>query len=192
MPKGLLQVEGIPWFLHHLRHFFSTGGTHAIIVLGFHSDKYLEAFPLKGNLYDEDWKEYGGLQLAVSLNLMPQEGQFSSILCGLRRLSREPFPGAFILPVDMLSPGKNTWDALRGGLPGPGGVCIPSWNGHGGHPVLLSEKFIRHLLSLQGSLSDTRLDHEIKKLPGDLVRYVETDDMKVTGNVNSLADFLEL
>lgn len=132
------------------------------------------------------------MQLSVTINQKPQDGQFSSIICGLRRIAQGPFPGAFILPVDMLSPGRNTWEALRNALTVPAEVSIPSWKGKGGHPVLLSGEFIRRLLSLHGSPADSRLDEEIKKLPGNSVRYIETKDNNVIGNVNTPDDFLSL
>jgi CTP:molybdopterin cytidylyltransferase MocA len=96
------------------------------------------------------------------------------------------------MPVDMLPPKKHTWKALLNNMDSTVDVCIPSWKGSGGHPVLLSYAYILKLLKTTVITPDTRLDHEIKNLAPDSVKYIETLDKRITGNVNTLNEFNSL
>jgi len=190
--KGLLEVNGSPWFLEHIRQFQIAGGYYAVVVLGYHYQSYMDNIRWNNDINDDTWKQYNAINLAIVRNKNPQYGQFSSIICAFDRLVQNNFSGAFVLPVDMLPPGKKTWSDLASCLTGSIDVCIPTWNGKGGHPVLISDAFMRTLVKRITNPTRTRLDHEIKKLQKNSIKYVVTDDQRIVGNINTLREFNDL
>ena len=188
-PKGLLEISGSLLFLEHIKQFQKAGGKKVVLVLGYHIAKYMDHICWTNDLNDDKWIEHDGINIAIVRNHNPHHGQFSSIICGFERLIQDDFPGAFVMPVDMLPPEKNTLTALINNMDASIDVCIPSWKGSGGHPVLLSDAYIRTLLKIPTISPDTRLDYEIKTLAVDSVNYVETLDNRITGNVNTLPEF---
>jgi len=191
-PKGLLEISGSLLFLEQIKQFQKGGGANVVIVLGYHPEMYMNNICWTNDLNDDKWIEHDGINLAIVRNQNPHHGQFSSIICALERLIQDDFPGAFVMPVDMLPPKKNTWKALINNMYASIDVCIPSWKGSGGHPVLLSNVYIRTLLKVPKSSPDARLDYEIKTLPQDSIKYVVTNDNRITGNVNTLPEFKAL
>ena len=191
-PKGLLEIGGSLLFLEHIKQFQEAGGTNVLIVLGYHPEMYMEKICWTDDLNDDNWIEHHGINIAIIRNQNPHHGQFSSILCAFERLIQDNFKGAFIMPVDMLPPEKDTWKVITNSMSPPIEVCIPSWKGSGGHPVLLSDSYIRTLLKIPALSPDTRLDHEIKSLAAESIKYVETPDKRITGNVNTLPEFKSL
>ena len=191
-PKGLLEISGSLLFLEHIKQFQKAGGKKVVLVLGYHIEKYMDNICWTNDFNDDKWIEHDGINIAIVRNQNPHHGQFSSIICAFKRLIQDDFPGAFIMPVDMLPPKKNTWKALINSMYASINVCIPSRKGSGGHPVLLSDAYIRKLLKIPTISPDARLDHEIKLLAADSIKYVETLDKRITGNVNTLPEFKSL
>jgi CTP:molybdopterin cytidylyltransferase MocA len=189
VPKGLLKVNRVPLFLEHIRQFKEAGGRHAVVVLGYHAEKYYQQISWTSDIHEEQWIEHEGINIAVIINQQPHQGQFSSLLCGLERLNKEYFQGAFVMPVDLLPPEKDTWREIENNMTGTIKVCIPSWKGKGGHPVLLGGIFIQEIIKIPKKHPDARLDHQIKRLPKELVKLVETPDKNILGNANTPDEF---
>jgi len=119
------------------------------------------------------------------INPKPDKGQFSSIQVGLKSLSNS---GAFLLPMDVPVPGKEVWFALETAMTEEVQACQPTFEGKGGHPVLVSEAYSRHLQSLGPSM---RLDYLIRGLPPEAFRAVPVSDPGVIRNLNTPEAFDE-
>jgi len=187
-PKGLLKVDGLSWYQHHIDRFKLSGGKHVVLVLGHGAQAYLDDFGWTPNT-DGQWVSDKGMNTAVAINPQPDRGQFSSIQCGILPVVQGKFPGAFVLPVDMPSPERKIWQNLIQYLTNASSACIPSHNGRAGHPVLLSKRFLKHLLSKSPELPESRLDRQIGLLHKKEICYVDVDDPNVLKNVNTQLDF---
>ncbi|MFW9852789.1 MAG: NTP transferase domain-containing protein [Candidatus Thorarchaeota archaeon] len=148
-----------------------------IIILGKDKDFYLDKIP---ELNDT----------TVIINPNPEEGQFSSIKCGLKEVSESHKQDVFILPLDVPCPNREVWEqlALNQSL-FQASVLIPQYQGKKGHPVLLSEEFKIYLLSCD---TDTRLDHEIRKKDEQgKAKIISVNDNNITLNINTPEDWEE-
>lgn len=187
-PKGLLLIEGTPWYQHHIDRFRQFGGSHIILVLGHHVQIYLDHLSwIPGK--NGQWVSHDGLNISVAINLRPNLGQFSSLQCGIERVIQGGFAGAFILPVDMPNPKNAVWESLHENMTDSIDACIPSMKGRAGHPVLLSLKFMESLSKKTPYQPESRLDLQIQRLSKDKICYVDVDDPKIIMNVNTTADY---
>ena len=172
-PKGLLRRSEKYWLEEQLAGFFSVGGTRTIVVLGFYANEYLEKIPSLSSI-------------KTVVNETPEKGPFSSLQTGVRELlGWSPFPGAFVLPVDVPCPQKKVWQSLAeksGGF----SACLPVWRNQGGHPVLLGTSFLKPLLQCS---PDDRLDARLKQLPSSQVARIAVEDETITRNINTVADW---
>ena len=187
-PKGLLLIDGVPWFQHHIEQFRRAGGTHAVVVFGYNFESYLAAL----NCNEDDagqWIDRFGMEVGVVVNPRPEFGQFSSIQCGLKQASQDKFPGIFVLPVDMPSPTKGVWESLSENMPNTLNACVPSFQGKAGHPVLLARRIWDSLTTLAPEAAESRLDRQMGLLPEDTVRYIDVDDASVLKNINTKTEF---
>ena len=187
-PKGLLIVDGIPWFQYQIERFNRLGGKYVVVVFGYDFQSYREHLGSESDLAGR-WLDRYGLKIGVVLNSNPKLGQFSSIQCGLEYLHQHRFSASFVLPVDTPSPSGDVWKALSRNPLETKKVCVPSYNGKGGHPVLLMRQFWSTLTSLSPYLPDSRLDRQIGLLPKEEVCYVKVDDPSVIRNVNTPKEF---
>jgi CTP:molybdopterin cytidylyltransferase MocA len=175
-PKGLVPFEGKPWIETQLAHLADRGLSDAIVVLGYSADLYFAALPwlrASGAVH--------GLRVRAVVNTLPEFGPFSSIQAGARVLGA----GAWILPVDVPCPTRETWELLSASR---ASVCVPTHLGKGGHPVRVSQAFLNRLVNIPADGPDSRLDHQIR-LAGADVERVEVTDPLVLKNLNSPEDW---
>jgi CTP:molybdopterin cytidylyltransferase MocA len=187
-PKGLLNFSGRPWLLEQLTRFQGAGGEQAVLVLGYHANDYFQKIPGLLDSVQEPIRQWG-LELATVINAYPEGGQFTSLCCAFTAPFIKAAPGAFILPIDVPSPGMAVYEILAAALAGPAWVVIPRFQSRGGHPVLLAATFIRQLLRLAAETEGTRLDVEIQKLSPERTVRPEVSDPQVRMNLNLPADF---
>ncbi len=187
-PKGLVEYQGRPWLLEQLSRFEAASGKEAIVVLGYHQERYLERIPwLRG-----DWDEasvQSGLAVSVVVNKTPELGQFSSLQCAIPLLLEKDWSGAFILPVDVPGPHREVYSRIRTAFNNNLDVVIPQYRSKGGHPVLLSRRFLGRLASLAVADNEARLDQQIRALPQERVAKVRVRDDQVCLNINTLKEF---
>ncbi|MCE7743264.1 MAG: NTP transferase domain-containing protein [Candidatus Heimdallarchaeota archaeon] len=174
-PKGLLNYKGKPFISLQIEHLQDIGFSEIIIVLGKARDIYLDKIP--------ELKDF-----KLVTNALPERGAFSSILCGLSKISDLNRIGAFILPVDVPCPEKDVWVQLIEGLrTSEANVTIPSFEGKKGHPVFLSAEFIDYLLTCS---SDSRLDFEIhKQINQQKAKIISVKDLNITLNLNTIEEW---
>jgi CTP:molybdopterin cytidylyltransferase MocA len=184
-PKGLVQVAGRPWIEHQLR---SLADRRAIVVLGDDRERYLAAIPSLAQ------------RVVVAVNPDPGRGPFSSLQVGLACVS--PETPAFVLPIDVPAAFPRVWSRLEEALGEDWAAAVPTCgdDDRGGHPVLLSSRFLATLL---GRPATGRLDHELAarargeaRDPGSAraqgVLRVPVDDPRVRLNLNAPEDWAKL
>ncbi|MBI3558232.1 MAG: NTP transferase domain-containing protein [Deltaproteobacteria bacterium] len=180
-PKGLMRYQGKPWLMHQLELFEATHGHRALIVLGKHHEDYAKAMPWMKTACDATI-ELGQLHVTVAINEHPEHGQFSSLQCGARILVAEKFSGAYVLPIDVPVPSMEVWSHLRMHMTGDVAACIPESRGRGGHPVLLSHRYLETLLQMP---PESRLDVQLQVLPPEKIQRVAVADSNVVLNINT-------
>ena len=187
-PKGLVEYQGQPWLLEQLSRFEATSGREAVIVLGYHQEQYFERIPwLRGAR--EGASVPCGLAVSVVVNKIPELGQFSSLQCAIPFLLEKDWSGAFILPVDVPGPRREVYGRLLAAFNDRLDVIIPQYRSKGGHPVLLSRRFLGQLLSLPAANNEARLDKQIQALSQERVGRVRVSDPQVCLNINTLEEF---
>jgi CTP:molybdopterin cytidylyltransferase MocA len=115
-------------------------------------------------------------------NAVPDSPQFASVQLAARAAVGSGCAGAFLLPVDVPAPQISVWRALESSLGNNTEVAQPTFQGRGGHPVLLSRGFLEKLVALPES---SRLDEAIHSAV--LVR-VQVSDPAIHANWNTPAD----
>lgn len=188
-PKGLLDYQGNLWLFEQLSRYQAASGKRAIVVLGFYYEEYFEKIPWLWKAQQEPAHKLG-LEISVVVNPHPEEGQFSSLQCALSLLANGlPFPGAFILPIDVPGPEMEVYEKLTRALGEKTAAAIPRYHSKGGHPALLSKKFLDHLPTVSLSSPEARLDFQIKALPVDQVAFILVENQEVGLNMNFMNEF---
>lgn len=119
------------------------------------------------------------------MNEHPEKGQFSSIQAGLLPLYSRDWAGAFVLPVDVPVPKPEVWESLVAALKPGVSAVIPTYQGRGGHPVLLSRDLCSKILECDPAHS--RLDVLLRQ--SENVVRIEVADSQIVKNMNQLADY---
>lgn len=188
--KGLLQHQESPWLSHQIKRFKKIGGKRVILVLGYTKDEYFEEceWLLK---HLERWEELEGIKLSVLINKEPFLGPFSSITTAIHWLfgKKDNFRGIFLLPIDVPCPSKGVWSSLAQRNGENTLVSIPRYSDRGGHPVFLTQVFLKSLLKIEHTNPEARLDLQIKKLSKDLIRRVPVEDENILINFNTRSEW---
>jgi CTP:molybdopterin cytidylyltransferase MocA len=187
-PKGLVEYQGRPWLLEQLSRFAAASGKKVVIVLGYHREQYFERIPWLRAARDEASVQFG-LSVSVVVNKTPELGQFSSLQCTIPFLLEEDWSGAFILPVDVPGPHREVYRRLGAPFNNELEVVIPQYQSKGGHPVLLSRRFLGRLASMSAANNEARLDKQIRVISPERVARVKVSDPQVCLNINTLEAF---
>jgi CTP:molybdopterin cytidylyltransferase MocA len=190
-PKGLLAFGGRPWLELQLGAFARAGGSRATLVFGHDVERYEAALGWATRAIEGE-VALGSLAVSAVVNPEPERGSFSSLLCGVRALVAHHSERAFLLPVDVPAPSRNVWIALAEQLGDAVFAAVPTFEGRGGHPVLLAGTFLARLLDVPLDAEHARLDHQLRALaPHELAR-VAVNDPRVVMNINTPADVAAL
>jgi CTP:molybdopterin cytidylyltransferase MocA len=173
VPKGLLEYEGRTWLEHQLERAGEAGITQAILVLGYHVNEYEAVLSKRKDTPPE---------LIAVVNPKPEQGQFSSIICGTKAATEiQDLEGAFLLPIDTPSPRPEVWRELAAARSEEQEALQPEVDGQAGHPVLISRSFVE---TLSRHSPEFRLDLLIKSLPERKKKRVVVSDSRIVTNLN--------
>jgi len=166
-PKFALRFDKNLTFLEKIITGYSSFGCRQIIVvLNEQGKAYLKENPIKstGNI-------------SIVTNFHPEWERFYSIKIGLKQV--DEFSSSFIHNVDNPFVNEQVLKSLQCGLAGTDYV-VPCFKGRGGHPVLLSKKTIKHIISEKNPDLNFR-----DFLKGYAKNVVEVGDERVLVNVNT-------
>ncbi len=189
-PKGLVRVGERPWIEIQMRRFAAAGGSHAVVVLGYHREEYMKALPWLSGEGDREMAE-GIPKSSIVVNPETKWGPFSSLMAGWNFLrSEKPDSPAFVLPVDVPCPTKEVLRSLQIALLPGIEASVPVYEERGGHPILASASLLEKLRFLSFKDPEARLDRQIKKLSPESLRKVPVREKIVLLNMNRKEDFL--
>lgn len=177
-----------------------------IIVLGYNNFEYrtlfdklifddLEYWKLFPEKYQFIKEQLGRVHLVINPN--PELGQFSSLQTGLIELKKiintsNIELSTFVTLIDVPYPNHKTCSIIKKTLLDNNNLdaVIPEFEGKGGHPILINNKIINHILNidLNNPLEkDTRLDKLLSNPQLSLsIKRIEVNDSQITMNLNTL------
>jgi molybdenum cofactor cytidylyltransferase len=158
--KLLLPIEGKPMARHAVEAALNSKAETVVLVTGH------EAEALRGALYD--------LPLTFAHNPDYASGLASSLRRGLASLPGQP-DGVIVQLGDMPAVKPEVLDRLIAAFNPTEGraICVPTFRGKRGNPVLLGRRFFAELQTLQG---DVGARHLISDYPEQLCEVPMPDD----------------
>jgi len=177
--KALMKYQGKPWILHQLQQITEVGFQSITIVTNSASETELE----------KTLEDFVPKVLVLS-NPQPDKGPFSSLQLAI---AATPEDASFISPVDVplkattLRKLRQAW-LQHGHLE----ALIPTYQGRGGHPVILSANLQRGLLKLPVDHPESRLDFVLKSVPENKKRIFTIEDPYIHLNLNTPEDLAAL
>ena len=168
-PKALLSWDNSTTFIEKIiSEFLKVGSSKIVCMINDKTEPFCKKFPLPSNV-------------EFIVNHYPERGRFYSILTGVSALGESDY--CFIHNVDnpfvSAAVVKKLWAQRK-----PGYWCSPTYNGKGGHPVLLSKE-ITDKISTTNDLDFTLRDILIQfpKIP------VSVTDDSILRNLNTPEDY---
>lgn len=168
-PKPFLNYRGKS-FLHAISEIYFKSGITEIYTVINHS------------LVTGSWQPHPEpLYSSLILNNHPEHGRFYSLKLGTERVKDLDF--CFIHNIDNPFLSKEMISGLlRNKI--KNGFVVPTYCGKGGHPILISNKIIRHITSIPFSDIDFRTilsEFERKDMP--------VNDKNILWNINTPGDY---
>jgi len=181
-PKGLLDWKGMPLLKFQIESYAQMGGKTVLLVLGHYAQDYLMCLDLKANW--EKPLKYKNITIHLIMNKNPILGPFSSIqlACNYGQFLSSGF---FILPLDTPCPNQEVWKKLI--QKNNYMAVLPSFEQKKGHPVFISNKFSKILMS-EKNADMYRLDYQLKKLSSSQCKVVPVNDHQILLNLNTPED----
>ena len=177
-PKALLRVPGGgETFLDHLIGVLGAQASPVIVVLGHETQRILEGVARSA-------------EALFVTNTKYQEGQLSSLQCGLTAVPRDA-AGFLFTPVDIPLVRPETVNALARAFEREAGrtlVTVPRCEGRRGHPVCCARELIPEFLALpaEGQARDVIRRHASRTC------YVDVNDPGILRDIDDLASYLSL
>ena len=171
-PKALLEFQGQS-FIDRLTGAFAQHCADVIVVVGYHADTIRSSMRLRH------------LPVFVE-NPAPENGQLSSLHCGLRAVP-EGSSGILFIPVDC----PDVKPATIGKLlerSGDAAFVVPSHGGKHGHPILFRPEIASEFLALPPGSSAREVVHRYRSQ----TLYVDVQDPGVVRDVDDPAAYREL
>ncbi|MBL6988302.1 MAG: NTP transferase domain-containing protein [Bacteriovoracaceae bacterium] len=192
-PKGLVEIKEKNLLEYQLETFFQYGGKKIVLVLGYHQTPYYKQMPWLTDAIDE-WTQtpyQDNTHLKIVINDDYNLGQFSSLQAGISSILEDNFDlsgGAFVLPIDVPVPPQHIWQTLLYFQNNNILVTYPQFKERGGHPVCLSNEFMKNLLQVPIESIEARLDIQIKKLPKKQKKGINFNNEALSFNINTPED----
>ena len=173
-PKALLTAPDGQTFADRLVSLFRPHCDQVIVVTGFH------ARAIQAGMRNH---------ARIIVNPQPERGQLTSLQAGFAAL--DPMPDlVFFTPVDYPSIAAETIAALlaEAARHPDAAAIVPEFEGHHGHPVLLSARLVNEILALPVQESARSVIH--RHVPE--TRYVQVNDPGVLRDIDYPADYQAL
>lgn len=172
IPKGLIEIDQCPLYLHHLKNFdaaFPLG--KSILVLGNHLDQYRQAFLNNTNE-----------KVQIVINEQHELGQFSSIQTGVIEALKSGLEFVFLQPIDLPPLTPSLYQELFEQRYGRW-VVKPRFDRKSGHPLLLNRQTLELIEAADPQVD--RLDHLLRALPQDRINWYDCQEEGIIQNLNT-------
>jgi molybdenum cofactor cytidylyltransferase len=168
-PKQLYKINNKTLIETAINAFTQAKIDQIIVVLGAHRELIAPVIPKN---------------ITIAVNEIFQNGQTSSIHCGLKKVSSAS-TGVFILPVDCALVGQQTIAALATQFKtNKALIAIPVYNNHKGHPPIYAAKIIPDILALNYNEPLYTINQKLAKE----TLFVNVDDANILKNINTPHD----
>ena len=124
-------------------------------------------------------------------NPNPEQGQFSSLQCGLREVLNRGRDAAIVTLVDRPAPSLQTIEQLKNAfLNGNDALwaVVPEYAGKHGHPIVVGREMIEAFLRAPATSSAREVEHAHQQH----IAYLSVTDPAVIANVDTPEDFENL
>ena len=171
--KALLPWQGTSLLKHQVASLRAGGVDRVVVVLGHRSDE------LKAELAEIE---------GVSWQLNPDylQGKTTSIKAGLSTLGKEQLDAILILNVDQPRSADVIRSLLKEHLSQGSLITIPTYNGRGGHPIILSRSLLDELREID---EETYGIKAVVQRHRDATRRVEKDTPEVLWDLNTPEEY---
>ena len=172
--KALLSFnENVSFIEHIVESYFKNPACKEIVVVANKDniENIRSSIKVKGN-----WR--------LVINPYPEKERFYSIQCGLKALKFKE--SVFIHNVDNPFVSQTVIGKLIKFLP-QGDFCVPEYQKHGGHPILLSGKVVAKIINEDDYKQN--LKNYLKKFKKI---YVPVNDKNVLVNINNWDDYRQI
>ena len=182
--KALLNWKGLPLIIHQMRALTAAGASDVVAVLGHRAQELQTVLSL-----EESTQE--GLHYRWVVNEDYRIGKIGSLKAGLRAVSATGSPGpTLILNVDQPRSTQTIKQVLTAHQLG---VCqqgilftIPTFEGKGGHPIVLERELIQEVLELP---EDSKGLRTVRDRDWGRVQRVELGKAELLCDVNTPEEF---
>lgn len=173
--KALLPFRGSTFLEVILRNLRAAGIDRRVVVLGHHAEEIERRTNLAG--------------AQVALNPSYREGQTSSLQAGLRALQEARPEAVLLCLVDHPAVSAEVMRQICAGFfNSRAPVVIPVFQGHRGHPVLVSRLLFQKLLDLKAGEGANGVIRE----HFDAACWVETQDSAILMDIDEADDYEQL
>lgn len=140
-PKALLPWIGKPLLEHQVDTLMQSGVEEIVVVLGHRALDLIDY--VRGD------------QVSSVINVNYQQGKSTSIQLGLLSISSEADP-VLLIGVDQPRTTDIVKSLIEAHLKNAARITVPEFNGHRGHPIVLSRGLIQEFLDIQESTQGVR------------------------------------
>ncbi len=179
-PKGLLQYQNLYWIEEQMRRL-NPLKSDIYLGLGHDFQMYLDALPFLKNSISQTYSYQNNL-LRTFVNPQPQDGPFSTMRFIIENVTKR-YDKYIICPVDVPLPTPAVLDKLL--KPKDIDIVMPQYEGKNGHPIVVSPKVIKAILSN----NYCRLDYLIKSYDASAIKYILTVEKEVIFNLNTINEW---
>lgn len=157
--KLLIEIEGKPMVAHAADTILESGIKTLIVVTGHEADRVRAALPGRGAVFVENPDHAEGLSRSLACGVAAVPATAGAVLVCLGDMPR--------VTPDHISRLTSAWDPDEGRE-----ICVPTYKGKRGNPVLWDRRFIPEMQALAGDVGARHLIGE----HADVVCEVEMDD----------------
>jgi molybdenum cofactor cytidylyltransferase len=173
--KALLPWQGTSLLAHQIKVLCESGVDHVIVVLGHRAE---ELRPIVE----------GQPKVTCVVNPDYWQGKTTSIKAGIKSLSVDNLGSLLVLNVDQPRSADTIYRVLHRHHASSALITIPTYQGKGGHPIVLDASLIDELLSIQ---EETLGLKAVMQHHQDRVQRVELDHPEVLWDLNTPEQYRE-
>lgn len=157
--KLLIEIDGKPMVAHSADAILKSGNKSLIVVTGYEADKVQAALDGRGAVFVENPDHAEGLSSSLACGVAAVPATAGAVLVCLGDMPR--------ITAEHIKRLAAAWDPDEGRE-----ICVPTFEGKRGNPVLWDRRFIPEMRALAGDVGARHLIGE----HADVVCEVEMDD----------------